>query len=330
MAPKRQRRPHPGDVPVHPEEVAAVNRAFYGSDPADYFERRLFHLLSAAGRTDHELRAEPRTLTYGKLKAVIEGIAERPEAEDDHKRYVVIEAHMLLHHVAETLIRLHVAHSRKNRAPWIAVTQLRGPGALAKRAAALADLSRTPRLREEVAWNFIGTADPQTDAEGNSLAPVAQVLTDYLRYFASVLLDGAEIYNSAKHGLAVKAGESAMKLDGVPGFEASGPAFSHLATRRNDDGTWELVVRTVWVSPERDLALAWIALQMLETMWDIAKTRYCGLTMPADGLKIYRPPPVEDVLRGSRGSDSSVSIASVDMPPSMHAPRGSHADARRS
>jgi hypothetical protein len=103
-------------------EAAALNRAFYGSDPANFCQRRLINLIAIASSSD----AEAHQITFGKLKLTRPSIDDSPADERTRKAYVAIETEMLLHHAAETLLRMFFAHRDRGPVPWIELSRLRG------------------------------------------------------------------------------------------------------------------------------------------------------------------------------------------------------------
>lgn len=57
--------------------------------------------------------------------------------EEDLSRYAVAESSVLLHHAAETLFRLYLAHRELPPCPWLEVSRLRNFAAFKKQAEAL-------------------------------------------------------------------------------------------------------------------------------------------------------------------------------------------------
>lgn len=116
---KKSRGARAPKAPLHPQDAQALNRAFYGADPGDYFSRRVRELLLLAGRTDSELRAETKTATYGKLELTVASETEDPDDppdEDAHRRHVLLEAEMLVHHLGrDAAAPLHCARRPARR-----------------------------------------------------------------------------------------------------------------------------------------------------------------------------------------------------------------------
>ena len=95
------------------ENYSGLNRAFYGSEPHTYFRHRISNVLLVGGR-DAELRQLlDEGVKFGLLEiSRSEDAPERNEAEDQEsaERFVALEAEVLLHHTAGTLMRLVLAH----------------------------------------------------------------------------------------------------------------------------------------------------------------------------------------------------------------------------
>lgn len=99
-----------------PENYDELNEEFYEGAPADYFMRRLTLLGLLADRAE-ELDDLMRTsVSIGRLALRLEGSPnpDSDEAREERQRrdrFVTTEAWTLLHHAAETILRLYLAHS---------------------------------------------------------------------------------------------------------------------------------------------------------------------------------------------------------------------------
>jgi hypothetical protein len=119
------------------ENHRELNEAFYRARPHAYFNQRLETLVLIAGKSGQLDELLAQGVTLGRLKA---GGAptpdltehQRAEAEQDRERFVIAEAEVLLHHAAETLLRLYLAHEGLPPCPW-----------LVRRASAVSPRSRT-------------------------------------------------------------------------------------------------------------------------------------------------------------------------------------------
>jgi hypothetical protein len=309
----------------------ALNRAFYASDPSDYFGRRLSHLLRLASQTDAELRAEPGRFTFGTLTMTVPGIDEDEADEDAHKRFIFVESEVLVHHTAETLLRMFFAHRTAPPAPWIEVSKLRGFGEFKKRLVKLPKTEDVADLRRDIGFVFLGHRQLPDDVDAERRTEyetgVARI-TEFLYQYADTLLHRSGTYNAVKHGLAMQAGEPSVRIGDMAELSAAGPAISYLdQDQKHGERRW--VVRTRWFPLEHELGLAYIGIELLQNLWQLARARYVNWPMPNDGWKLYRPPvSVKELMEIGHDADEPRSmIAELAFPPGMHSPPGSGTDA---
>lgn len=201
------------------DEVARLNEEFYDADPAYYFERRMALLaLDAAAGEELEARlAEGVQLEHlhvqlehpesqlhgGREPEVVDGGAWSSPA-GRLRLYFLVEAEMLLHHLAETTLRYYFAHLDRPACPWIEIAN-RTPGEFKRRLKAEAKLAED-ELRERVRDVYYGgvtAADVGTDDRTlEAHLDAAATLHTTLRRLC--LRDAC--YSAAKHGLAVLGG----------------------------------------------------------------------------------------------------------------------------
>src|SRR5689334_18678383 len=112
-----------GKMPEMPQDddeqqaLRRLNEDFYSADPSDYITTRLRFLLLATAE-DSRLAELLDGIEYEGLAAVHPTDDEQgegdPESAQAEKRarlnYLAIESEQLLHHAAETLLRLYLAH----------------------------------------------------------------------------------------------------------------------------------------------------------------------------------------------------------------------------
>lgn len=326
---KQTRRKDQGSPGLHELDIAALNRAFYGSDPAGYFHRRLQVLLALAASSEAERRAETVTHKFGKIEITIPSISDEEDEEDDYKRFVLVEAEMLVHHAAETLLRMFIAHSGTPQVPWIEMSKLRGPGELKRRLKAMRRRSGSKGLRDEIGHAFLGHGDIPAHWDDDQRAKHEQArndISEYLDYFTGLLLEREQSYNAVKHGLAMQAGEPAIKVGDIEELSAKGPAISHLDHRRGEEGHSEWVVSTTWIPLELDLSLAHIGARLLSVLWEVARIRYAKWPIPEGGLSIPSI-PLSEIRKAAYGEDPQVVVHEVAFPPAMFSPPGSGVDA---
>ncbi len=222
---------HPNHL-LAAENDRSLNETFYRARPHAYFNQRLESLILVAGKSEklQDLLAEG--VTVGALKAGGAPVPERTDDErselnQDRERYVIADTVVLLHHAAETLLRLYLAHENLPPCPWLKMAEERNFAAFKSRVDKLGEDLAGHRRHDELAKVFFGTGDrtalspePLEDAWRNGL----ENFGTWMSWFAQHFLD-ANVYNAAKHGLAVHPGEAAFQL-------GDDELMSQLAVRR--------------------------------------------------------------------------------------------------
>jgi hypothetical protein len=139
------------------------------------------------------------------------------------------------------------------------------------------DLS-TEERRERTANVFFGQPEP----EGLAPAPPpdewekgADNIEAFLAHYAQHFLE-ADVYNSLKHGLAVRPGDALLKLGDAEELKAEGPSIEYLSIRRDQSGNARWNRSTKWIKPDRDIARIHIATRLMESLWSMAAYRYTG------------------------------------------------------
>ena len=102
-----------------------LNREFYSGMPYGYFGQRLENLLLVATKYDQVRPLVDEGFEWGKL-TINAGPMDHEERELDKqavKVYLLLESLVLLHHAAETLLRLYFAHADPDDppCPWLAM-----------------------------------------------------------------------------------------------------------------------------------------------------------------------------------------------------------------
>jgi hypothetical protein len=327
---KRRDKESKQQAPLSTAEIGALNRAFYGTDPAEHFSRRFHLLLAQASQSDRELRAEAKEYKFGKISMAIPSTTEGDVDEDAHKRFVLIEAELFIHHAAETLMRLYFAHSGSPPAPWAEMAKLRGPGELTRRLKAFRKERQKERVLNQVRLVFFGyerfPEDWSNERVTESEAALVRV-ADYLDYFSELLLERGQTYNAVKHGSAVEAGESALAVGEIKELSASGPSISYLDRRRNDENKSFWAVKTRWIPLEFDISLSYVGTQLLNALWTVARVRYVKWPIPDNGQRLSIPKiSLGDVRKAA--AMPAIQIDEVVFPAEMHCPPGAGADAK--
>ena len=126
-----------------------LNEQFYRVSPHTYFRDRLHMLVLRAANPDlidENIRADT---AWGMLRAVPRGHPDaspetEAEAKDAYSRFLVTESQVLLHHTAEALLRMYLAHETNPACPWVEIAALREPGRFPKELTRLAQTMWLP------------------------------------------------------------------------------------------------------------------------------------------------------------------------------------------
>jgi hypothetical protein len=302
------------DRNLAPEQFPELNRQFYAGEfgPADYLTQRFRSVFLAAQAPERLPGAFDSDLSVGDIKASW----PTPESWDasDVRDYVSTETTVLLHHTAEALFRLYLAHSQSPECPWLAVARLRIPSHFKASVHSFLASRRDAETHEQLTWVFYGRRSPENDPRG--LWPDAKDgLVRLVSILGSRLLEQAPLYNSAKHGLSLVPGAAAMSFGDQSGpfaINASGPSITHLTVSKGQHGKrW--AQETVWLNPEQDLALIGLAIHQVRNLWAVAKHRYAGEPFDSTALRPVTVQAVEAVMNHPPADGVRVSVPSMSM-----------------
>lgn len=274
--------------------VRRLNTEYYSANPHTYFHERLAHLFVVAAAPEKldalvadELKLGELTLGFNTGETPIMS----PLVDDaTREKYVAIESTVLLHHVAEVLLRLELAHERQPRCPWLEMVNLTWDfkDKLKER---FPERGRHPddsRLLFPV--YYLGLSREEVEFNDNSLQPDLDNISAFLHHFARLHIKEAAIYNSAKHGLGVVAGETQFDMQGlfewksmsIAGLDRTGHDVSHMLMRS--------------VNVERDLQFSVFAVNLIRQLWDVARARYIDAEKPL--LNMFAQPKFKEVNLG--------------------------------
>lgn len=271
------------DFGLAQESLLELNNDFYSLEPWVYFHYRLRNLALSAGRGLELQNMVAEGIAVGDFKVG----AESYEAEDaltaderrDQQAFVILETEVLLHHAAETLLRLYLAHAGSPDCPWLSMARERSFRRFKKKVADLLDNLSSPQGRDEMSEVFFGTLDRKTlnpvpdEDKWNSLVENA---ADWLSWFGKYILDG-NVYNAAKHGLGVRPQNSALRveIDGLADFlNGSGPCLEYLHTGRNSEGRNQWRRTTKWIKLDRSFGCIHVASVLIHRLWAVASVRH--------------------------------------------------------
>jgi hypothetical protein len=269
------------DQPASGDEAAWINETFYERRPWEHFDRQLARLASTFRHGDQwrELLSAP--VTIGSLR-IESHLADSAEARQETLGQIAIEGVLLLHHVAETLLRCVCAHApavpgeRLPDCPAIALARMRN----------FSDFKswvRTSLVEDEAELvRCVRHTLGDDDREGR-----LAVVGGYVRRLGRHVLD-ADVYNAAKHGLAISGEHSGVvvTVGEIKFADVAGPAITWLDDR-GPEPRWT----TRWYSLEGLIALIHSSARLIEQLWMVGRRRYIG----ADVEQIWCPQPIAEL-----------------------------------
>lgn len=294
-------RKNDSDYLLAPENDRGLNEAFYRARPHAYFNQRLESLILIAGRSGQLAELLAEGITIGRLKV---GGTPRPdltgpqraEVEQDRERFIIAEAEVLLHHAAETLLRLYLAHEYLPPCPWLVLAGERSFAGFKEKVAKLGEELADEQRRTNVAAVFFGASDRSslqpTPPEDEWKAGLENVST-WLAWFAAHFLD-AGVYNAAKHGLALQAGNAAFQLGNDELISRSGSSLEYVDSYKDDSGRRRWRRTTQWLDPDRWMGHIFLACRLLKALTEVARARYTGA--PLTHVDLFTSPRFEDTV----------------------------------
>jgi hypothetical protein len=264
-------------------KIQALNLDFYRLDPSSYLLFRLRNLVLSAGRGLELEQLLVKGVKVGVFELSAPESSWRDSLDQDEREeqdaFVTLETEVLLHHVCETLLRLYLAHEHSPPCPWLSVSRERSPRRFKTKVSALGERVKTPGGEKDLARVFFGAPDHagfgDADLPEEKWAELVENSRVWLTWFAGYMLDG-DVYNAAKHGLAVYSRRSAVKVevDGKPFMEGSGPCLEFLRSVRREDGQRQWQRTTKWVHWDRLFGAIHIGCQLIDRMWTVARVHY--------------------------------------------------------
>jgi hypothetical protein len=291
-------------TPADPEQLSKpvralaerLNRDFYERSPAEHFRARADMVTAFADGT--AAAAPPGTFT----QAVISRLPDWSAAAEDGSGIeaaqlaVTVEAFMLAHHAAESLLQQLFAHLDARQSPTWLVLSL-WDSKFKGRVANLRDKVDDEELRRIAGWAFLGDAE-QVSAH----AAVADIearlshVTRWLREAADFHLHTGGGYNAAKHGLSavpafrhvsfVKSDEGRPVAPPIELF--AGAALLSLETNgKGRERTWQQVARLV--DGPGLVSMTLVLADLMDSLWQVGRARALGV--PAEVSLIPGPSP---------------------------------------
>jgi hypothetical protein len=241
-----------------------LNEAFYQERPWDYFLQRLVHLAAIASDTAKLPFENPISVGPVTIRSHTPTLARYPSPGQS---FVAVESEVLLHHAAETLLRLIHAHAEPSPCPWIRMSSIRNFSQFKEWVESLRD---DPKL-DDLAGQFFGRSDEHPDTPADE--------AEWVRVFAQHFLDSSS-YNAAKHGMALAGGAArgTITIDDKEIVRAQGPVVSWLAKWPNPGvdrpPRWTRVTRIL--STEAYIVMIKVAADLMESIWIHGRSLHVG------------------------------------------------------
>lgn len=306
------------------ENYSEINRAYYTAEPADYFEERLNNLLLAAGNPDGRAELLRKGGAFGEVKF---GEATGRPSDDKEapqskavERFVQAETEVLAHHVGETLLRLYLAHEPLPACPALGLARVRSPATFKAmvRSRFLDGPHDDRAYRPAVSTVFHLVADPshvRPDPGAEKWWASVDNIEHFLRHFASVFVEQASLYNSAKHGMALTPTEFGFQLGDSELTREHGPAIYYLEQRADSKSEKRRWFSTFhWVRTDRQTAMTFMGIELIRTLWKNARLRYTEKHVTGAEFHFFDKPRFDQVMTAAneRGVEwTSMSIELV-------------------
>ncbi|PPI01201.1 hypothetical protein C5C95_03430 [Rathayibacter sp. AY1B7] len=239
--------------------------------PHRYLDSRLTALLLMVGEEDDQAQS-PKSIRFGSITAEVEGLSRQERSE-----YAAIESTVLLHHASEALLRLYLAHARSNPCPWVALSEFTNAREFKEAVRKLRrDLEREETMADLLTV-FTGSPDRSifVDETEERWIDHRDALVLLVHHCADVFLNQSNIYNAAKHGLALGSQEVGFSLKppgDAPALERTGPTLNFLETAGPpNDKHWRRTLQ--FVQPDTNVGWVALILREIKVLWSIARRR---------------------------------------------------------
>ena len=282
--------------------IQRLNSSFYSADPADYIFTRLQLLLLAGGRQDDLERLWQEGLEFGAL-TVGPTVGGQDLDEPKLERFLLIESQQLLHHAAETVLRIFLVHTAGVAVPWIELAGERSFSNFKKRVQK-EFLDGVPRP-ETIGHVCLGHRVRPEEIAHDEWYGAIEGLQAFLRTFAQLFLEQANLYNAIKHGLGVSAGNASLVVAGHQMGQGNSVEFPESTNWKDGSRTWSLT--TYWPDINYSLGLIYIAVQTIESIWGLGAHRRVGRHVPE---RLFMPTTLRpvDLMSPSRAPAERMSM----------------------
>ena len=268
-------------IPVH---FASLNRAFYQENgPGEFILVRLYSLCVVGGSYDRFKEILTDGIDFAKCQVRLtptedddpDGLLEQSD-EEFRQHFLRIEIHHLKHLAIETLLRMFLGHRGFPACPWYQISSFTDFRAFKKTVRKFIAEAEPDDLQSGVLDVLLGrSGDLATATEGDLDA--SENLARFLRSFASDWLDEAKSNNATKHGLTAIPGAANLRIQAEDGEMADigyGDSLMHLSYGKWEDNERVWSATTRWIRLEQTVATIVIVVEMLKSLWSVARCRY--------------------------------------------------------
>lgn len=275
------------DLNLAPEQYRDLNRQFFAEDrgPHIFIRHRLRGLLLATSDDPRLADLVTSGISHDTVSMTFPAV-ESPIGAPGTAELATLDAVVMFHHAAETLLQLFVILEEEPPCPWLAITRLkRRRGGLSKRLKDLRNRWKSPTTRGALTrvfygQNLRGPSGVEKNWWEDQVQGLRIVVSEALRRFH----DEADLYNSAKHGLGMVPGQAAMSYGDLPDpiIKASGPSLTILEVGESSTGP-KWFQTTHWINRSTTIAMTALIADQIENLWAVARARY------ADGPVQWKP-----------------------------------------
>ena len=292
-------------TPPEPDELSEpvralaerLNREFYERSPAEHFRARADMITAFADGTS--TAAPPGTFTEAVLGRLPNwSVADDESNVEQAQLAVTVEAFMLAHHAAESLLQQLFAHldARPQSPTWLVLSLW--DSKFKARVTRLRDDIDDNQMLRLAGWAFLGDVEQlSAQAEKEDIEARLRHVTRWLKEAADFHLHTGGGYNAAKHGLSALPAfrhVSFVKSEdgqpvGAPLQLFAGAALLSLETQgKGRDRKWQQVARLV--DAPGLVAMTLVLVELMESLWQVGRARALGI--PAK-VALHRRPLTE-------------------------------------
>jgi hypothetical protein len=259
--------------------IAKLNRDFYSLEPWSYLRIRLRNLILSAGRGLEMQELLAKGIEVDDFKIGVKNFEPADTLTElergQQHAFMVTETEVLLHHTAETLLRLFRAHEGDPNCPWIELASIRDfrrfKQGVKNLVAGLHDGSCVDTASEVLLGRTEAASMDQDEWDA-----LAANNAEWLAWLGEYFLN-SDAYNAAKHGLGVLPQNIALKVtidETIDFLDGAGPCLEYLHSDRDEGGVRHWHRTTRWLKPDRSFACIHIGCKLIERLWAVGEVRH--------------------------------------------------------